>query len=175
MARFALLRCTGQRFAAGMSDSILALDLATVAGAAWRDADGRVQRQAFDLRALACVLAAIVGPAAAGMLLVQVPKLEGTILRGYKDRVGIVTACAEHTKTAVLGRPYTPAECEQLLDQDLAEHATGVMRCITVPTTAGERAAFVSFGFNVGIGAFCRSTMARKLNAGDHCAPATSS
>lgn len=89
-------------------------------------------------------------------------------MRGYRDPIGIVTACSGHTKTAVLGRPYTVEECNQLLDQDLAEHAAGAMACINVPTSTGERAAYVSFAFNVGVGAFCKSTMARKLNAGDH-------
>ena len=112
-------------------------------------------------------LAAIVGGGTAATLLNFVPAFEGVVLRGYKDPIGIVTACAGHTRTAVLGRPYTREECTKLLDEDLAEHAAGVMSCIKVPTNPGERAAYVSFGFNVGTGAFCKSTMARKLNAGD--------
>lgn len=112
-------------------------------------------------------LAMIVGPVAAAMLSVAVPKVEGTILRGYRDPVGIVTACTGHTKTAVLGRAYTREECARLLDEDLAQHATGVMACIHVPTTSGQRAAFVSFGFNAGVRGFCTSSMARLLNAGD--------
>ena len=113
-------------------------------------------------------LTAIVGAGAAGILVTFVPKFEGMILRGYKDPVGIVTACAGHTKTAVLGKPYTIEECNKLLDEDLAVHAAGTMACIKVPTTVGERAAYVSFTYNVGVGAFCKSTMARKLNAGDY-------
>lgn len=113
-------------------------------------------------------LTATVGAGACALLLSYVPAFEGVILRGYKDPIGIVTACAGHTKTAVLGRPYTPAECTALLDQDLADHAEGTMACIKVPVNTGEKAAYVSFAFNVGVGAFCRSTMARKLNAGDH-------
>lgn len=113
-------------------------------------------------------LSAVVGAGCCGLLLTYVPKFEGMILRGYKDPIGIVTACVGHTKSAVLGRPYTVDECKALLDQDLSDHAEGVMRCITVPTSTGERAAYVSFAFNVGVGAFCRSTLLRKLNAGDH-------
>lgn len=113
-------------------------------------------------------LVGYVGVGAAGLLLVMVPKFEGMVLRGYKDPIGIVTACAGHTKTAVLGKAYTMEQCNKLLDQDLAEHAKGAMRCIKVPTTPGERAAYVSFAYNVGTGAFCKSTMVRKLNAGDY-------
>uniref|UniRef100_A0AAU6W350 Lysozyme n=1 Tax=Pseudomonas phage Touem01 TaxID=3138548 RepID=A0AAU6W350_9VIRU len=109
-----------------------------------------------------------VGVGAAVMLMSIVPQFEGMILRGYKDPIGIVTACAGHTKTAVLGRPYTREECNKLLDVDLVEHAKGLQQCVTVPLNDGQKAAFVSFTYNVGVGAFCRSTMSRKLNAGDY-------
>lgn len=112
-------------------------------------------------------LKACVGAGAAAILLACVPKFEGVVLRGYKDPIGIVTACAGHTKTAVLGRPYSREECENLLADDLIEHAVGVNKCVTAPLTAGQRAAFVSFAYNVGTSAFCRSTMAKKANRGD--------
>lgn len=112
-------------------------------------------------------LAVLVGTAAAAVLSQAVPQFEGRVLRGYRDPIGIVTACSGHTKTAVLGRPYTPAECEVLLQQDLAEHAAGVLKCVTRPLKTGELAASTSFAFNVGVVAFCRSTFAKKLQAGD--------
>lgn len=112
-------------------------------------------------------LAAMVGAGAAAMLLNWVPYFEGTILRGYRDPIGIVTACTGHTKTAVLGRPYTKAECEELLITDLVEHAEGVTVCVTEPMTVGQQAAFVSFAFNVGTYRFCTSTLVKKFNAGD--------
>ena len=112
-------------------------------------------------------LGGIAGTGAAALLLSYVPQFEGMILRGYKDPIGIVTACAGHTATAVLGKPYTKEECSRLLDQDLAEHAQGVMECIHVDTTQGQRVAFISFGFNVGTNAWCNSTANRLLNAGD--------
>lgn len=112
-------------------------------------------------------LIGIVGVSAASVLSYFVPDVEGMILRGYKDPVGIVTACAGHTATAVLGKPYTRAECQILLDQDLAIHAEGVMKCVKAPITAGQRAAFVSFAYNVGVGAFCKSTLVKRVNAGE--------
>lgn len=112
-------------------------------------------------------LAALVGPACCTALLIVVPLLEGTVLKGYKDPIGIVTACNGHTETAELGRPYTPEECDKLLVQDLGEHAQGVLDCVPVPLTAGQRAAFISFAFNVGVRKFCESTMAALANAGD--------
>lgn len=113
-------------------------------------------------------LIALVGAAAATTLGSFVPEFEGMILRGYKDPIGIVTACAGHTATAQLGRPYTKEECQSLLDYDLAMHADGVMKCVKVELSTGQKAAFVSFAYNVGVGAFCKSTMVKKLNSGDH-------
>lgn len=112
-------------------------------------------------------LIALVGTAAASTLTVFVPDFEGMILRGYKDPVGIVTACAGHTATAVLGKPYTRGECQILLEHDLALHAEGVLKCVKVEMTTGQKAAFVSFAYNVGVRKFCESTAAKKLNAGD--------
>ena len=113
-------------------------------------------------------LIAIVGVGAASILGSFVPDFEGMILRGYKDPVGIVTACAGHTATAQLGRAYSRAECQILLEQDLAIHAEGVMKCVKVPLTTGQKAAFVSFAYNVGVGAFCKSTMLKRLNLRDY-------
>lgn len=108
-----------------------------------------------------------VGAAGAAILTLYMPQFEGMVLRGYQDPIGIVTACAGHTATAVLGKPYTREECERLLDEDLAVHAEGAMMCVEAPLTTGQRAAVVSFAFNVGVDRFCNSTFARRLNEGD--------
>ena len=116
-------------------------------------------------------LKATAGAGAAALLLVYVPAFEGVVLRGYRDPIGVVTACAGHTATAVLGRPYTREECQSLLVDDLAEHAEDTAECVADSVWWGltpyEKAAFISFTYNVGSGAFCRSTMAQKLNADD--------
>jgi lysozyme len=112
-------------------------------------------------------IVATVGAGAAALLLSYVPQFEGMILRGYADPIGIVTACAGHTKTAILGKPYTRAECDNLLAADLVEHADGVLKC--TPVLQGrtyQLAAATSFAFNVGVGAYCKSTMAKLFNAG---------
>lgn len=113
-------------------------------------------------------LAGTVGVGVAAVLLNYVPAFEGMILRGYKDPIGIVTACAGHTKTAVLGRPYTKDECLVLLERDLVEHAEPVLVCTpTLKDKPGPLAGAVSLAFNIGTGAYCRSTAARRFNAGD--------
>lgn len=109
----------------------------------------------------------MVGAGTVSLLTAYVPAFEGMVLRGYRDPIGIVTACAGHTATAVLGKPYTVTECHALLERDLVEHATGVMSCIKPPMSTGQKAAFISFAFNVGTAKFCSSTLAKKANSGD--------
>ena len=112
-------------------------------------------------------LAAIVGTAAVAGLLAIVPKFEGTKLTTYRDPIGVLTYCTGATEDAQWGKTYSPAECREQLDRDLARHAEGVMACIKAPLTAGQKIAFVDLAYNVGVGAVCNSTLARKANAGD--------
>jgi lysozyme len=113
-------------------------------------------------------LAALVGSAALAILAVVVPQFEGTVYHGYRDPIGIVTACTGNTDQAVMGKTYTKAECDQILEGDLVKHAEGVDACVPLePLTTGQRAAAVSFAFNVGVTQFCKSTFARKLRAKD--------
>lgn len=110
-------------------------------------------------------LVSIVGVAAAGALCVLVPKYEGTKFNPYIDPVGIKTVCTGSI-TNVEDRTYTPDECSERLDGELASHADGAMNCLTKPTTPGQRVAYVSLTFNIGVTAFCRSTLVRMHNQG---------
>lgn len=112
-------------------------------------------------------LAATVGSACAILLFACIPQFEGTVLHGYKDPIGIVTACTGNTNQAVLGKRYTREECQRILEDDLVDHAIGVQKCVHRELTTGERTAAVSFAFNVGVKKFCQSTFARKLDSGD--------
>jgi lysozyme len=92
---------------------------------------------------------------------------EGYIPRTYADPIGIPTACYGHTGTDVTpGREFSRAECEALLEGDLAEAYADVTRCIRAPMRDHQAAALTSFAFNVGGGALCKSTLARLANQG---------
>jgi lysozyme len=92
---------------------------------------------------------------------------EGTVLQSYRDPIGIITACVGHTGPELrMGQRYTRQQCEDMLYGDLLKHAQA-LDCIKQPMTDGQKAAFLSFAFNVGNRAFCDSTLARKANAGD--------
>jgi len=112
-------------------------------------------------------LAAIVGAVAAAGLYAFTPAHEGTVYKTYKDIGGVLTYCTGATENAIWGKTYTPAECQAQLDKDLAAHAEGVMKCVTQPLTDGQKVAFVDLAYNIGTGAFCGSSVAKKANAGD--------
>ena len=112
-------------------------------------------------------LAAQIGAGAAALAAAVVMQHEGLRLVTYRDPVGVLTACYGHTGPDVRpGQRYTRAQCKQLLEADLARHAQA-LACIRQPLTDGQKAAFVSFAYNVGAEKFCGSTLVAKANAGD--------
>ena len=112
-------------------------------------------------------LIAAIGTGAVALAVPLVAKYEGTVLRSYRDPVGIVTACTGHTGPELkIGQTYTRQQCEDMLYGDLLKHADA-LDCVRADMTDGQKAAFLSFAFNVGNRAFCGSTLVRKANAGD--------
>lgn len=94
--------------------------------------------------------------------------LEGRRHEPYRDVAGVLTVCDGHTgKDIVSGKHYTDAECDALLNKDLALVAARIDPLIKASIPNSERAALYSFAYNVGTGAFARSTLLKKLNAGD--------
>jgi len=113
-------------------------------------------------------LIAIVGAGAAAALLAFTPVQEGRVLKTYRDIGGVLTYCDGATENARAGRIYTPAECDAQLDRDLERHAAGIAKCVPMDRlTDGQKVAFVDAAFNIGVPAFCGSSMARRTNAGD--------
>ena len=112
-------------------------------------------------------LIAKIGAAAAALAVSTVAFYEGTVQRTYRDPIGIITACTFHTGPELQkGQTFTREQCDDMLAKDLLQHAAA-LDCIKTPLADGQKAAFLSFAFNVGNGAFCGSTLARKANAGD--------
>ncbi|HHT3239036.1 TPA: lysozyme, partial [Raoultella ornithinolytica] len=57
--------------------------------------------------------------------------------------------------------------CDALLHSDLRKVATAIDPLIKVKIPDTTRAALYSFTYNVGAGAFSKSTLLKKLNSGD--------
>lgn len=91
----------------------------------------------------------------------------GFVRTGYLDPVGIPTACAGHTKTAVVGKKYTLSTCGRLLNEDTTEAQAAVKRLVKIKITQAQYDELTDFVFNVGTGNFASSTLLRKVNAGD--------
>lgn len=93
---------------------------------------------------------------------------EGVILNKYADPVGIDTACAGETDPEVVGfkERFSRDECIAVMGASLYAHAVEIDKCIARPLERHEAAAVLSWSYNVGVGAACRSTLIRKLNAG---------
>lgn len=92
---------------------------------------------------------------------------EGYQPTAYRDPVGVPTICFGHTATARMGQTLSQERCTELLQADLGHAFSAVDRRAQVDLPPPTRAALASFVYNVGEGAFARSTLLRKLNAGD--------
>jgi lysozyme len=103
----------------------------------------------------------------AGLALIMTS--EGEVRKTYIDPAGIPTACYGHTGPEIkLGQYYSKQQCIDLLKSDADKHARGVLKCTRVPLNQNQFDALTSFTFNVGVGNYCKSTLARKLNRGDY-------
>lgn len=112
-------------------------------------------------------LAAKIGAGALALAAPLVVYYEGTIPRTYRDPIGILTSCTGHTGPELrMGQTWSKEQCDQQLYSDLLKHADA-LDCIKTPMTDGQKAALLSFAFNVGGEALCKSTLARRANQGD--------
>lgn len=103
----------------------------------------------------------------AALAIALVGSFEGLRLAAYRDPVGIPTACFGETKGIRMGMKFTRGECDAMLKESLISHEKGMMACTRVPLSDERHVALVSFTYNIGVGAYCKSTLVRKLNAGD--------
>lgn len=115
-------------------------------------------------------LVALLGWGAANLSLETVEEFEGYVPQGYHDPVGIPTKCWGDTRDVVIGQQYSFDECAASLNEHLYELAEPVTRCIRDFASLPDKtkAALVSMSYNIGSGAFCKSSVARYFNGGDH-------
>lgn len=94
--------------------------------------------------------------------------VEGRRYDVYYDIGGVATVCDGITGSDVRkGHHYTDAECDALLTKHLTPVKRVVDRAVKVPIDDYTRASLYSFAYNVGTGAFQRSSLLRHLNSGD--------
>ena len=101
----------------------------------------------------------------------MIAKREGNILHAYQDTVGVWTIGVGHTSAA--GEPAVHAgmrisalESDQILSRDLLKFEKVVNESVKVALAQHEFDALVSLAFNIGGGAFAKSTAVKRLNKG---------
>lgn len=72
------------------------------------------------------------------------------------------------TEGVKLGDTTTPSAALMRALRDASKYEGALKRCVEVPLHQYEYDAYVSLAYNIGTGAFCGSTLVRKLNAGDY-------
>lgn len=94
--------------------------------------------------------------------------LENRIHEPYRDIVGVLTVCDGHTGTDIIpGKNYTDAECDALLNADILKVKKAIDPAIKVSIPETTRGALYTFAYNTGAASFNKSTLLKKLNAGD--------
>jgi lysozyme len=114
-------------------------------------------------------LALLIGTVAAAGLYMTIPEDEGTRFTAYQDIVGVWTICQGDTKNVHPGMVETREGCQKRLESQLLAHAKPVMACTPRLAENGrdyQRWAAVSLAYNVGVGAYCRSSIDRAFDAG---------
>lgn len=108
-----------------------------------------------------------------------IARFEGYSPTVYQDVAGLWTIGYGHlVKPGEPYHPYGPVteitleEAAALLEADTEIARRCVENHVTVPLTENQRAALISFVFNVGCGAFKSSTLLRRLNWGEYEAAA---
>lgn len=100
-----------------------------------------------------------------------VKKWEGLMLDAYQDQAGVWTIGYGTTSATGVkvtkGMRITKEKAEELLERELEKLALQVMRKVSVDINDNELSALLSFAYNVGIGNFSKSSVLKRLNAGD--------
>jgi lysozyme len=103
-----------------------------------------------------------------------IAKFEGLRLRAYKDSGGLWTIGYGNTINPETGLPIkqgdviTKAKALEWLKITTANVQGRVKALLKRPVTENQLAALTSLAYNIGLGAFGRSTLLRKLNAGEN-------
>ncbi len=112
---------------------------------------------------------------AVGSLAVSAAALVGIALHeGYRDEAyipvkgDVPTIGFGKTEGVKQGDKTTPTRALVDLLEDIDKHTDGIKKCIKVPLYQYELDAYSSLAYNIGVNAFCSSTLVRKLNQGDY-------
>lgn len=92
---------------------------------------------------------------------------EGCVLHAYQDGGGIWTIGWGRTSGVYEGQVITQEQADKWLDETVKEFMDNVVAVVLRDINDNELAAFTSFSYNVGFGAFRSSTLLRLFNYGE--------
>lgn len=109
------------------------------------------------------------GAAATAIAVALIGGFEGVRLTAYRDVVGVPTVCFGETRGVKIGDRYTLDECRAMLGDALLDFEAKMRACLNKPDAIPDKsyAAFLSLEYNIGSAAFCKSTVAYRINVGD--------
>jgi lysozyme len=99
--------------------------------------------------------------------LIALAGYEGYERLPYKDSGGIWTDGFGNTHNVVPGKPVEVTAALIQLNKNTVSAQNAVNRCITSYISDQTFSSFVSFTYNVGNDAFCKSTLVKLYNAGN--------
>ena len=105
---------------------------------------------------------------ASAAVLVGVAVHEGYSGTAYQDVGGIYTVGFGQADGTKKGDKTDPVRALVKLENTLDTISKGMVQCIKVPISQGEYDAYLDFTYNVGVSAFCHSTLNKKLNSMDY-------
>lgn len=100
--------------------------------------------------------------------LVGIATFEGYSPTTYLDIVGIPTIGFGTTGGVKPGDKTDPVKALQRKLSDVQKFEGAIKQCVKVPLHQYEYDAYLSLAYNIGSGAFCSSTLVKKLNAEDY-------
>lgn len=92
---------------------------------------------------------------------------EGLRLTAYPDVGDVPTICYGETLHVHMSDVATKEQCDEKLSARLQQFNEEISQCLPANLPETRRAAFVSLAYNIGAAQFCKSTVARRINAGD--------
>ena len=113
--------------------------------------------------------APIIGLGISGVALIGLLVAEGYRDHAYIPVAGDVPTIGFGTTNKVqIGDTITVTQALNRALADVQKFEGAIKSCVKVPLHQHEYDAYTSLAYNIGSSAFCRSTLVRKLNAGDY-------
>ena len=84
------------------------------------------------------------------------------------DRWDVITGGYGDTLNVHVGQVFTEQQADRVLRAQVASIEASINAAVHVPLTQGQYDALVDFAYNEGAPSLMRSTLLRKLNAGDY-------